>query len=586
MKNILPLAGVVLALHGGVAHAVPEASFSATSGKLTVPGVVIDASTAYDVVMSLSNASTYEFTLSTATAAASVGGSGYSASSGKVTIPSLTLDSNGKTTRYAVELSLVAGSNPLRFKLASATANSTTYSESTEAGKVAAWVKALEPVSNEKNRQALFAPDNLTNSDPTQADYMSKNGPVAFFGNSTMMDAAKAKWKSRIERYGPMAQAGGFNAVRHPLLLPWGMVEISKGNYDYTLSDYLIGKYGEYGIDYVPVISPFADWDLANKTKTASNSTSCSNFLTTEFTFLAKNGIMDKPVDLDAFATWVGKIAERYDGDGKDDMSGLKRPIKYFQIQNEPETNSTCGGYFGDEAGFVELMKRAYTAIKAACPTCKVMNGGATEFESNKAQSKFWGTAGGLGLGNYLDIIAMHYNSGKHDSNYGSEAQFETWIATIKSALGSSKPIWVTEYGVLVNIPAGGSFVPITETGAAAWFMRMNTVGMANGVEKFFADIDPFVIIQGTGGATIVQLPYYTVRMMNALLADASAVTKIAAGQYRYTQTGKTTYVLWTGVPTELTGTVTYYDMYGTEKTGSASSLSPTEASPLIVVKK
>ena len=36
------------------------------------------------------------------------------------------------------------------------------------------------------------------------------------------------------------------------------------------------------------------------------------------------------------YQDFVKQLVERYDGDGIDDMPGLKNPIKYWQIDNEP----------------------------------------------------------------------------------------------------------------------------------------------------------------------------------------------------------------------------------------------------------
>jgi hypothetical protein len=70
---------------------------------------------------------------------------------------------------------------------------------------------------------------------------------------------------------------------------------------------------------------------------------------------------------------------------------------------------------------------------------------------------------------------------------------------------------------------------------------------------------------------------------MEAKLGKFTASSKLAAGQYRFTVNGASVYVLWSGVPAELTGTVTSYDIYGTETIGDAKALNPTQDLPLIV---
>ena len=159
---------------------------------------------------------------------------------------------------------------------------------------------------------------------------------------------------------------------------------------------------------------------------------------------------------------------------------------------------------------------------------------------------------------------------------------FETSLSNVKDALGSDKPIWITEFGVSVNLPAG-AFVSFTEPQAAAWYTRFYAAGLNGGVKRFFSDASSFFTTQGR---TVTRLlPYYTNKLLEAKLGSFSASTKLAAGQYRFTVQGSPVYVLWTGVPAELSGAVTSYDIYGNETRGDAGSLRPSESLPLIVVK-
>ena len=42
-----------------------------------------------------------------------------------------------------------------------------------------------------------------------------------------------------------------------------------------------------------------------------------------------------RPEHLDAYARWVSALVERYDGDGKGDLPGLVRPVRYYEIGGE-----------------------------------------------------------------------------------------------------------------------------------------------------------------------------------------------------------------------------------------------------------
>ena len=54
---------------------------------------------------------------------------------------------------------------------------------------------------------------------------------------------------------------------------------------------------------------------------------------------------------MDNYKIFLIKLVDRYDGDGKNDMPGLTKPIKHWQIMNEPEFKMF---FRGKEEDFVE----------------------------------------------------------------------------------------------------------------------------------------------------------------------------------------------------------------------------------------
>jgi len=84
-------------------------------------------------------------------------------------------------------------------------------------------------------------------------------------------------------------------------------------------------------------IWPFADWDQAN----------WGGVSDTPLIFEDRLGRgRRKPYDMDAYRRFVLALVERYDGDGKDDMPGLKYPIKYWEASNEPSHQSGPATFF------------------------------------------------------------------------------------------------------------------------------------------------------------------------------------------------------------------------------------------------
>jgi hypothetical protein len=180
-----------------------------------------------------------------------------------------------------------------------------------------------------------------------------------------------------------------------------------------------------------------------------------------------------------------------------------------------------------------------------------------------------------MGGASSIDVIAAHYNQGK-DPDHGSVDDLEYQIRRLRELLGSGKPVWLTEFGVFVGF--GGNFSALPEAEAAAWYVRFYTAGLAAGATKFFSDAPSFVQVDGT-----VYLPYFINKLLDAKLGGFTEARKLAAGQYRFLLNSREAYVLWNGVPSALRGNVSVTDMYGNRSTVDASTLHPTELSPLIV---
>ncbi len=287
--------------------------------------------------------------------------------------------------------------------------------------------------------------------------------------------------------------------------------------------------------------------------------------------------------DLDAFARFVQRAAERYDGDGVDDAPGLKRPVAYWKIFNEPE-GADCGGYRNNPSGFVTLMSRARQAVLASCATCKVLNGGAgIALWKNTPESAFWSEFAKAGGADTVDVIAAHYNQGKNQPNEDEDEYLETQITTLRSLLGMSKPVWMTEFGVMVQDPerpapapsdAGHVLLQRTEAEAAPWYFRRYVVGLAAGATRFFSDTQSFF-------ASKIYWTFWINRLVESTLGTFTSAKKIAPGQFQFTVGGKPVYALWSGVPSELVGKVRVTDLYGRSSVFDATALSPMKNAPV-----
>lgn len=452
--------------------------------------------------------------------------------------------------------------------------------DSTEAAKVAQSVRAAAAVDADHahfNALGALSPTIIGGS----TEFIRTNGPAAFYASSSQLTQTTTQLQSRTTGYITALANGGVRWYRDVQNIPWGMIEVSRGTYKFDLIDALVQDTQLAGGRYVGTVAPFAGWELKAAGYAPTTDEQCQRLLTEDFYYLTFDQRMDRYKDEAAYLAFLGKVVERYDGDGVDDMPGLTTPIRYWQIHNEPEGDH-CGNYRADVAAFVHLMSISAATIHASCPTCKVINGGAgiplwlEKLSNPPAGVTFWRDYAAAGGATSIDVIAVHYNDGKLPS-HGSIDNLEEQIRRARELLGNTKPVWVTEFGAIVG--DHGNFSGLPEAQAGAWYVRFYTAGLAAGAEKFFSDAPSFVDIDGT-----VLLPYYVNKLLEMKLGGFTSASKIATGQYQFRVGANDVYVLWSGVPSALSGrTVTKTDMYGNESTVAASSLAPSELAPVIV---
>jgi putative glycosyl hydrolase len=451
--------------------------------------------------------------------------------------------------------------------------------DSTEAAKVAQSVRAAAAVDADHSHFNALGALSTTHIGAA-IPFIRANGPAAFYASSSQLSQAVATLQNRTTSYlAPLAQ-GGIHWYRDVQNIPWGMVEVARGNFDFDLIDALVRAAQTAGGRYVGTVMPYAGWELKAAGYAATTDAQCQRLMSEDVYYLAFDQRMDRYKDEAEYLAFLSRVVERYDGDGIDDMPGLITPILYWQIHNEPEGDH-CGLFRGDVAAFVRLMSVSANAIRSSCPACKVLNGGAATplYLENSANPPngvtFWRDFAAAGGAASVDVVAVHYNDGK-SPGHGSIADFEEQIRRARELLGQSKPVWITEFGTVIG--DHGNFTGLSEAEAAAWFVRFYTAGLAAGAEKFFSDAPAFVDTDGT-----VLLPYYVNKLVEMKVGGFTSAARIAAGQYRFRSAAGDVYVLWSGVPSALSGPVVATDIYGNDRTVNASQLAPTETAPLFV---
>ncbi len=183
------------------------------------------------------------------------------------------------------------------------------------------------------------------------------------------------------------------------------------------------------------------------------------------------------PSDEKAYAAWVRAVVERYDGDGKDDMPGLRHKVRYWQVDNEPRAA---------RRGYGRLVRLTSRAIKAADPSAKVLLAGFWKLPFGKSVEEYRRTVlpvlKELG-GRDMDIFDIHWYG--HPGEWRVLPEVFKMIRSDLSAAGfKDVPVWMTEVGVYSGCPRG---LPCqSEREQAAELVKRYVTAFGQGVRKVF----------------------------------------------------------------------------------------------------
>jgi len=271
---------------------------------------------------------------------------------------------------------------------------------------------------------------------------------IHFFGLSPLL-GEEVKIPSAIEenRYGFLirapeearyvAETGAAWLRPHPGPFAWEWIEPEKGNFDFSQTDSYVKKAQENNCTILAIIWPYAEWDQKTCHGSESQITSSDHFYP-----YRNEGIpiyRGVPCNFDDYKSFLAKLVERYDGDGNDDMPGLKIPIRYWEVASEPDIKEGYLTFFkGNAEDYGQLLMNSREAIQAGCWNCKVVQGAAAGILP--AISSFWKDVFTRGGARYFDIANIHYINEGDSANLNVKGFKE-----LLSNAGVNKPIWVTE---------------------------------------------------------------------------------------------------------------------------------------------
>ncbi len=213
----------------------------------------------------------------------------------------------------------------------------------------------------------------------------------------------------------------------HPGPFIWNHIERDKGNFTWDDVDQYVVYAQEHNQTILATIWPYADWEQKSCKRKKAKSAFGKRF--------AK--YLSKPCSMDDYKNFLIKLVDRYDGDGLNDMTGLTKPIKYWDVMNEPEFDMF---FKGSKEDFIETFNFSSKVIKEKqSDAVIVMAGAAGMFPENE---KYWKSVLPK-IKDHFDIANIHHISGP-DGQCDKELWIDEFVALLKS-VDVDKPIWLTE---------------------------------------------------------------------------------------------------------------------------------------------
>lgn len=152
------------------------------------------------------------------------------------------------------------------------------------------------------------------------------------------------------------------------------------------------------------------------------------------------------PADLDAFEAYVRGQVERYDGDGVGDMPGLRGPVRYWEVDNEPDLKhhghpqgldaAREGDDFCAPKDYAKVLVAAARAIRAASSEARVLAPGL--FAPDRESAYLDAVLASPGARDAIDVASLH--------TYAEDGG-ERLVASVRAVRARlpGVPIWVTE---------------------------------------------------------------------------------------------------------------------------------------------
>ena len=142
-----------------------------------------------------------------------------------------------------------------------------------------------------------------------------------------------------------------------------------KHTYDWSGLDDGVRKWQYFGVHILMTLFSHSPWATA----TPSGDENVYLKGPMKAMLKGKTDYLPKPEHMQDFRDYIYNLVERYDGDGVDDMPGLRFPVLYYQIGNEYNNEFFWGG---SVAEYKIFLKEAARAARRANPKVKIVLSG------------------------------------------------------------------------------------------------------------------------------------------------------------------------------------------------------------------
>jgi hypothetical protein len=257
----------------------------------------------------------------------------------------------------------------------------------------------------------------------------------------------------------------------------WEDMERDKGQIDWGEMDRMVNNCAANGLKVMLSVVTAPDWARPGDTD---------------------RSVDGPPANPDDYANFIGQMAARYKG-----------KVQAYEVWNEQNLWYEWGGHGNklNAGAYIELLKRAYRAIKAADPSAIVVSGALTptgwsDYDTAVRDTIYLEEMYQAGLKNYCDAVGAHpsgFNNPpdaklgysdpnepdrKNDVSYYFREMMEQYRNIMVKYGDSAKRIWVTEFGwaTVENLgapPAAGYEYAANNTEAeqAAYITRAYQMG-------------------------------------------------------------------------------------------------------------